>query len=522
MFNAIYIGQCTSNKIFFHRPIVTQQNIITLLPMSQKQIALAEKIFLTQAKLDKTHLAKILSSLLIKSIDYADLYFQAISSESWYLEDNIVKSGSYGTTKGVGIRAVSGDKSGLAFSEDIIQSSIEEASKAARSIATSSDIDKVVGIKPFHKNSTISKHHLYLEQNPLGSISDQEKVTLLQTINEFARGLDPRISQVTASLAASHEIILIASSDGIYTADLRPLIRLNINVIAKTNDRIEQGTAGGGGRFTSYEIFTKNNWELAHKYVKRAVHLALTNLDATAAPAGNMPVVLGPGWPGILLHEAIGHGLEGDAIRKGASVFAGKLGQQIASNLCTIVDDGCLHSRRGSLNIDDEGTPTQNTVLIENGILKNYLQDKLNAKLMNQKSTGNSRRQSYAYLPIPRMTNTYMLPGTSHPEDIIKSVSKGIYAVNFAGGQVDVTSGKFVFEANEAYLIENGKITTPIKGATIIGNGPEVLQKVVMVGNDLQLDPGIGTCGKDGQSVPVGVGQPTLLINELTVGGTKC
>lgn len=496
--------------------------------MSQKQIALAENIFLHQSKLDNASLAKILSGLSSKSIDYADLYFQAIHSESWYLEDSIVKSGNYGATKGVGIRAVNHDKTGLAFSEDIIVSSLEEASKAAKSIATSTrDLkNNTIKIKSNHKNNTKNlaklKYDLYSTESPLISIPDQEKIILLQTIDGLARGLDPKISQVTASLAASHEIILIASSDGTYVADLRPLIRLSINVIAKDGNQAEQGTAGGGGRFASYKIFTENNFKLAHDYVKKAVHLAITNLDAMPAPAGNMPVVLGPGWPGVLLHEAIGHGLEGDAIRKGSSVFADKFGQQIASNLCTIVDDGCLQSRRGSLNIDDEGTPTQTTILIENGILKNYLQDKLNAKLMNQKSTGNSRRQSYAYMPIPRMTNTYMLPGTSTPNDIIKSVTRGIYAVNFAGGQVDVTSGKFVFEANEAYLIENGKITTPVKGATIIGNGPEVLQKVTMVGNDLQLDSGIGTCGKDGQSVPVGVGQPTLLINELTVGGTKC
>ena len=496
--------------------------------MSQKQITLAENTFLHQSKLDRTSLEQILSKLCSKSIDYADLYFQSTQAESWYLEDNIVKSGSYGSAKGVGIRAISHDKTGLAFSEDMMAVSLKEAATAAKSIALSGDScisKKIVRISPINKEIAKIKpikHDLYGIENPLISIPDQEKITLLQNINEFARELNPRIHQVTASLAASYEIILIASSDGIYATDLRPLIRLSVNVIAKNGDNLEQGNAGGGGRFSSYNIFTRNNFQLAHEYVKKAVHLAITNLDAIPAPAGNMPVILGSGWPGVLLHEAIGHGLEGDAIRKGSSVFAGKLGQQVASSLCTIVDNGCVVDKRGSINIDDEGTPTQTTVLIEKGILKNYLQDKLNAKLMDQKSTGNSRRQSYAYLPIPRMTNTYMLSGSSLPTDIIKSVDKGIYAINFAGGQVDVTSGKFVFEANEAYLVENGKITSPIKGATIIGNGTEVLQKIVMVGNDLQLDSGIGTCGKDGQNVPVSVGQPTLLINELTIGGTKC
>lgn len=326
---------------------------------------------------------------------------------------------------------------------------------------------------------------------------------------------------MTASLLGSHEIILIASSNGTYLADIRPLIRLNVMVIAKQDSKLEQGIGGGGGRFESYNIFTNNNFGLAREYVEKAVNIAVTNLSAVEAPAGNMPVVLGPGWPGILLHEAVGHGLEGDAIRKKGSVFTDKLGEKVASNLCTIVDDGCLPNKRGSLNIDDEGTLTQTTTLIKEGVLVNYLQDLLNAKLMGKSSTGNARRESYAYLPIPRMTNTYMLAGKDNPKDIISKVNKGIYATNFAGGQVDITSGKFVFEANQAYLIENGKITTPVKGATLIGDGACILQKIIMVGNDLQLDPGIGTCGKEGQCVPVGVGQPTLLIEELTVGGTS-
>jgi TldD protein len=503
--------------------------------MSQQPIAVAEKFFLHPSKLDQTYLSRVITNLTGKSIDYADLYFQATSSELWCLEDGIVKSGNYSTSSGVGIRATSGDKSGLAFSENITTHAIEEACVAASSIATSTananstntNNPTGVHITPSATMASIAFRHnlghsLYDLDNPISSITDDKKVVLLKNIDQIARTMDSRITQVNASLASNYEIILIATSDGNYTADIRPLIRLNINVIAKQQDRLEQGTSGGGGRFASYKLFLDDDCALAKQYIEKAVGLAITNLQAIPSPAGNMPVVLGPGWPGVLIHESIGHGLEGDAIRKGASAFSDKLGKKVASDLCTIVDHGCIESRRGSLNIDDEGTPTQNTVLIENGILKNFMQDKLNAKLMQQKSTGNSRRQSYAYLPIPRMTNTYMQTGTSNPQDIIKSVANGIYAVNFAGGQVDVTSGKFVFEANEAYLINNGVIQEPLKGATLIGDGPEILKKITMVGNDLQLDTGIGTCGKDGQTVPVGVGQPTLLINELTVGGTKC
>ncbi len=508
--------------------------------MLTKQINLAEKIFLHSAKLDNTKLNKSLNNLFhkYKSIDYADLYFQAINSENWYLEDNTVKSGSYYTSAGVGVRVINHDKTSLAFSEDLsltaIQDSIEAACCIANSNHNNNNSNQKIKISKNqhykHLNTTykfsnncsnIIANQLYASSDPLYSINDQQKIQLLQSINEYARSLDPKIQQVTASLLGSHEIILIASSDGTYIADLRPLIRLNVMVIAKQATKLEQGFAGGGGRFGGYQIFTDNNWALAHKYAKQAVHLAITNLSAIEAPAGNMQVVLGPGWPGILLHESIGHGLEGDAIRKQGSVFTEKLGTQVASNLCTIVDDGSLPDRRGSLNFDDEGTPTQTTTLIKDGILINYLQDKLNAKLMGTKSTGNGRRESYAYLPIPRMTNTYMLAGQSEPKDIIKKVHKGIYAANFAGGQVDITSGKFVFEANEAYLIENGEITLPVKGATLIGDGAQILHKIIMVGNDLKLDPGVGTCGKEGQNVPVGVGQPTLLIEELTVGGTN-
>lgn len=496
--------------------------------MLQKQINLAEKCFLSDADLSYQQLENVLSSIVNKkSIDYADLYFQAVTSEQWYLEDNIIKSGSYNYHKGLGVRAIEHDKTGVAFSENICLDTIQQAADAARSIAIHN-----INTAPYKIASNIKKkpnqQHidtLYSLDNPLLSISDQKKTELLQTINSLARDQDSRITQVIASLVGSHEIILIMNHLGLIKADVRPLIRLNIQVIAEdttSKNQRTQGIGGGGGRFASYKLFTENDSALAKSFIKKATHIALTNLNAQAAPAGSMPVILASGWPGILLHEAIGHGLEGDAIRKGSSAFSNKMGEKIASNLCTIVDNGSLPQQRGSLNIDDEGTPTQNTILIENGILKNYLQDNLNAKLMKQSSTGNARRQSYAYPPIPRMTNTYMLPGISDPQEIIKSVNYGIYAVSFAGGQVDVTSGKFVFEANEAYLIKNGQITNPIKGATLIGNGPEILKKITMVGNDLLLDPGIGTCGKDGQNVPVGVGQPTLLINELTVGGTEC
>lgn len=488
--------------------------------MTQTPINIAEKFFLDKPGLSHQDLEKILASTINKSIDYADLYFQAITSESWYLEDSIVKSGSYYSSNGCGVRAIANDKTGLAYSEELSLHSLIQAANAAKSIANNNQTKSTV-IKHY---SALNSNDLYDIANPLASMPDLEKTTLLQTIDLFARKQDPKITQVIASLAGSNEIIFIVTSDGIVAADIRPLIRLNIKVIAENKAKSirAQGTFGGGGRFASYKLFTENNFNLTNYYVKKAIHLALINLEAEDAPAGNMPVVLGPGWPGVLLHEAIGHGLEGDFIRKGSSAFTSKLGEKVASNLCTIVDQGCIHQKRGSLNIDDEGTTTQTTILIENGILKNYLQDKLNAKLMKQKSTGNGRRQSYAHIPIPRMTNTYMLAGNSDPSDIIKKVSKGIYATNFAGGQVDITSGKFVFEASEAYLIEKGKITAPIKGATLIGNGPEILQKVTMLGNDLELDPGIGTCGKDGQSVPVSVGQPTMLIDELTVGGTKC
>ncbi len=476
---------------------------------------IAQQTLLTPSELTQSHLQKLLDQLLSNhSITHADLYFQSIQHESWALEESRVKEGSFNIAQGVGVRAVSGDKTGFAYSDDIVLPALEKAVFAAKNIARSGQSGSV----PVTTSRMVKGHHLYQPQNPLQSLKNEEKIALLQKIDAIARALDPRVHQVMANLACAYEIILIATSDGALAADVRPLVRLNVSVIVDDNGHREHGFAGGGGRF-GYDVFlTKNKGET---YAKEAVRQALLNLSAVAAPAGTMPVVLGAGWPGVLLHEAIGHGLEGDFNRKGTSAFSGRLGQRVASPGCTVVDDGTLPERRGSLNIDDEGTPTSRTVLIENGILKGYMQDKMNARLMNMAPTGNGRRESYAHLPMPRMTNTYMLAGAYVPEEIIASVKKGLYAVNFGGGQVDITSGKFVFSASEAYLIENGKITKPVKGATLIGNGPDVLTKVSMIGNDLKLDDGVGTCGKEGQSVPVGVGQPTLKIDALTVGGTE-
>lgn len=472
---------------------------------------MACKSLLDPAGLTENELQTILSNVLGTTIDNADLYFQSTASEGWVLEDGIIKNGSYNIDRGVGVRAMSGEKTGFAYSDDIVIPALKQAALAARSIC------KTGGKNAIQAWQRTRGHDLYLPTNPLNSLTESEKVNLLQKVDEFTRSLDPRIIQVTISLAAEHDTILVMASDGHFSGDIRPLVRMNISVVAEQNGRREHGYAGGGGRF-DYQYFLTN--DMAFEYARRAVREALTNLDAIPAPAGTMPVVLGPGWPGVLLHEAVGHGLEGDFNRKGTSAFSGKMGQKVASSLCTVVDDGTLANRRGSLNVDDEGIPTQCTVLIEKGILRNYMQDKRNARLMGTTSTGNGRRESYAHLPMPRMTNTYMLSGESSPEEIIRSVKKGLYAVNFGGGQVDITSGKFVFSASEAYLIENGQITRPVKGATLVGNGPEVMMKISMVGNDLRLDSGIGICGKDGQSVPVGVGQPTLKIDALTVGGT--
>lgn len=467
---------------------------------------------LDPAGLTDNQLQRVLYQLAGPNIDYADLYFQSTYSESWVLDDSIIKGGSFDIDRGVGVRAMCGEKTGFAYADDIVLPALEQAAQAARSIVRQGGDQAVQG---WHKTPS---HQLYLPINPLHSLSEQDKVSLMQRVDKYIRAKNTHIIQVSVSLAGEYDSIYILASDGQMAADIRPLVRFNVSIVIEKNGKRESGYAGGGGRF-DYQYFLTD--DLAFKYADEALRQALINLEAVDAPAGVMPVVLGPGWPGVLLHEAVGHGLEGDFNRKGISIYSGQMGQQVTSKLCTIVDDGTMPHRRGSLNMDDEGTPTNKNILIENGILKNYMLDKRNARLMGLTSTGNGRRESYSHLPMPRMTNTYMLPGESNPDEIISSVKKGLYAVNFGGGQVDITSGKFVFSASEAYLIENGKITTPVKGATLIGNGPEVLNKISMVGNDLKLDPGIGICGKDGQSVPVGVGQPTVLVDELTVGGTR-
>lgn len=468
---------------------------------------------LTPSNLQTRDIDRIIASLLNTPVDVADVYFQSSHFESWALEGGIIKEGTHSIERGAGVRVVSGEKTGFAYSDRIELPILLEAAKNAKAIVRHGQHSQT-------RIETAGSCHpqLYPALNPLKSLADQEKIDLLKRIDHETRKLDSRIEEVMISLVAAYDNILIANQDGSLHADVRPLVRLNVSVILVENGRREQGSMGGGAR-SDYHYFLEGDKAL--DYGREAVRQALVNLQAEAAPAGNMTVVLGPGWPGILLHEAIGHGLEGDFNRKGTSAFSGKVGERVASELCTVVDDGTLNGRRGSLSIDDEGTPTANTVLIEKGILKGYMQDKLNARLMGVGLTGNGRRESYAHLPMPRMTNTYMLPGASDPEEIIRSVKKGLYAHNFGGGQVDITSGKFVFSASEAYLIENGKITRPVKGATLIGNGPDVLTKVSMVGNNMQLDSGVGTCGKDGQSVPVGVGQPTLKIDGLTVGGTS-
>lgn len=476
-------------------------------------LTIARHVLLEPAGLTENQLQKILDQVLGYKVDSADLYFQASRSEAWVLEDGIIKEGSYSLDRGVGVRAISGEKTGFAYSDDILLPALEKAAQAARTIAHHGGEKKV---RAWGRQS--STQQLYLPLDPLTTLTEQDKLALLHRVDAEARRLDPRITQVSVSLSGVQEVVLIVSTDGAIAADVRPLVRFNVSVIAEQGHLREQGFSGGGGR-VGYDYFIADDKAL--NYARDAVRQAVLNLEAAPAPAGTMPVVLGPGWPGVLLHEAVGHGLEGDFNRKGSSAFSGRLGERVASPGCTVVDDGTLPNRRGSLNIDDEGTATQRTVLIEKGILKGYMQDKLNARLMGVPTTGNGRRESYAHLPMPRMTNTYMLPGPYAPEEIIASVKKGLYAVNFAGGQVDITSGKFVFSACEAYLIENGKITKPVKGATLIGSGPEVLTKVSMLGNDLQLDSGIGVCGKEGQSLPVGVGQPTLKIDALTVGGTS-
>lgn len=456
-------------------------------------------------------LPHLLGELAVPGIDAADLYFQDRVTESWVLEDGIVKEGSFHWEQGVGVRALSGEKTGFAYSNAINTEALRQAAQAARSIARAGQQGRV------EVSVATRVPALYSPENPLEDLGRAEKVALLQRIDQATRALDARIQQVTVSLAGVWEHVLVAAMDGSLAADVRPLVRFSVSVIVEQNGRRERGSHGGGGR-TGYRYFLEK--DRAMSYAREAVRQALVNLEAMPAPAGTLPVVLGSGWSGVLLHEAVGHGLEGDFNRKGSSAYSGKVGQPVASSLCTIVDDGTLADRRGSLSVDDEGTKTQCTVLIERGVLKGYMQDKLNARLMGVAPTGNGRRESYASLPLPRMTNTYMLAGQSDPQEIIASVKKGIYCASLGGGQVDITSGKFVFSTSEAYLIEDGKITAPVKGATLIGNGPEVMTRVSMVGNDLSLDSGVGTCGKDGQSVPVGVGQPTLKIDAITVGGT--
>lgn len=479
---------------------------------------IAKTTILNPVGLDESALDKLIKTLSGKNIDLADLYFQTSFSESFSLEDGAVKSASYSVDKGVGIRAVSGDKTGFAYSDDVELNALEQAVSAAKSIAKSGQ-DKKVPIAANKSSVVKSKNlELYPAINPLKQMSDQEKIRILEEVDAAARAVSPLIKRVEVGLTGSYDVVLVANEQGILIPDIRPLVRLNVSVIAEHNGRRESAGHGGGLR-GDYSYFLEDNKHI--EYAQEAARRALLNLEAIDAPAGMMPVVLGSGWPGVLLHEAVGHGLEGDFNRKGSSSYSGRIGERVASPLCTVVDDGTLASRRGSLNVDDEGNPTQRTVLIENGILKGYMQDKLNARLMGQESTGNGRRESYASVPLPRMTNTFMLAGNHAPEEIIKSVKKGIYATHFNGGSVDITSGQFVFAASEAYLIEDGKITRPVKGATLIGNGPEVLNKVSMLGNDLKLDTGIGTCGKEGQSVPVGVGQPTVKIDEITVGGTS-
>jgi TldD protein len=474
-------------------------------------LEIARNQILTPSGMGEHDLQKVLNAMLGHAIDYADLYFESTCTEAWVLEDGIVKEGSHHIDQGVGIRAVNGEKTGLAYSDEILPTALMEAAHAARAIATRGGQSQ---LQVWHRQEPL---RLYTSLDPLSSMGEANKVQLLLEIDKAARGMDPRIGQVVVNLTGRYSVLLIAASDGTLSADVRPLVRLNVSVVAEHGGRRESGTAGGGGRF-GYDWFIEE--ERALGFAQEAVRQALINLESIPAPAGTLTVVLGPGWPGILLHEAIGHGLEGDFNRKGTSAFTGRIGEQVASPQCTVVDDGTLAERRGSLNIDDEGTPGQCTVLIEQGMLKGYMQDKHNAHLMGVAPTGNGRRESYAHRPMPRMTNTYMLAGSYPPEEIIASVDHGLYAVSFGGGQVDIVNGKFVFSASEAYLIENGKVTRPVKGATLIGNGPEVLTRVSMVGNDLKLDTGVGTCGKEGQSVPVGVGQPTLRIEGLTVGGT--
>ena len=477
-----------------------------------ERLDVARRLLLEPFGLDESDLIHTLSAIKAHKVDEADLYFQYTRAEGWSLEEGIVKTGSFSIDQGVGVRAVSGEKTAFAYSDDISLASLTDAAHTVRTIAAAS---KAARVKvPARK--VAGSRSLYQDLDPIASLDSTQKVALLGRVETMARAKDPRVSQVMAGLASEYDVVLIARADGTLAADVRPLVRLSVTVIAEQNGRREMGSAGGGGRF-GLDHFDD---ALAQSYVDEAVKAALTNLEARPAPAGEMSVVLGPGWPGILLHEAIGHGLEGDFNRKGSSAFSGRIGKRVAAKGVTVLDDGTLPDRRGSLNVDDEGNTSQRNVLIEDGILKGYIQDAMNARLMGVKPTGNGRRESYAHVPMPRMTNTYMLGGDKSPEEIVASLKKGLYATNFGGGQVDITSGKFVFSTSQAYWVENGKIQYPVKGATLVGNGPDALTRVSLIGNDMALDSGVGTCGKEGQSVPVGVGQPTLRIDGLTVGGT--
>jgi len=477
-----------------------------------ERLATARSLLLEPFGLDETHLSRALSAIQAHRVDDADLYFQYTRSEGWSLEEGIVKTGSFSIDQGVGVRAVSGEKTAFAYSDDISEASLMDAALTVRTIAQATQNKRIK--VPTRKIS--ASRSLYPSLDPMSTLDSTSKVNLLGCVETMARAKDPRVVQVMAGLATEYDVVMVARADGTLAADVRPLIRLSVTVIAEQNGRREVGSAGGGGRF-GLAYFDD---AMVATYVQEAVSAALINLDARPAPAGEMTVVLGSGWPGILLHEAVGHGLEGDFNRKGSSAFSGRIGQRVAAKGVTVLDDGTMADRRGSLNVDDEGHASQKNVLIEDGILRGYIQDSMNARLMGVKPTGNGRRESYAHVPMPRMTNTYMLGGDKSPEEIVASIQKGLYATNFAGGQVDITSGKFVFSASQAYWVENGKIQYPVKGATLIGSGPESLKKISMIGNDMKLDSGVGTCGKEGQSVPVGVGQPTLRIDGLTVGGT--
>jgi TldD protein len=477
-----------------------------------ERLATAKSLLLTPFGLDEGHLSRALAEIKAHKVDEADLYFQYTRSEGWSLEEGIVKTGSFSIDQGVGVRAVSGEKTAFAYSDDISEAALLDAARTVRTISQAASQRRVSVSKPKIARS----RSLYPDQDPIATMDSAAKVALLGRVEKMARAKDPRVLQVMAGLAMEYDVVLVARADGVLAADVRPLVRLSVTVIAEQKGRREVGSSGGGGRFG---LAYFDDAQIS-KYVDQAVHAALTNLEARPAPAGEMTVVLGSGWPGILLHEAIGHGLEGDFNRKGSSAFSGRIGQRVAAKGVTVLDDGTMTDRRGSLNVDDEGNTSARNVLIEDGILKGYIQDAMNARLMGVAPTGNGRRESYAHVPMPRMTNTYMLGGDKDPQEIVRSIKKGLYAVNFGGGQVDITSGKFVFSASEAYWVENGKILYPVKGATLVGSGPDCLKRVSLIGNDMALDSGVGTCGKDGQSVPVGVGQPTLRIDGLTVGGT--